>query len=144
MLRLIAAIAIVFLISLLIKALIENKKLNSIFKNKKFQKILIPIGIIATVILPINIFVLLFYLWIRFFKKIPMSKIFYKDIIKEKKENDICDAYKTLGLELGANKQEIKEAYYKLMQKNHPDKGGCSKVASKLNQAKETLLKSKT
>ncbi|MCY4051846.1 MAG: DnaJ domain-containing protein [Gammaproteobacteria bacterium] len=52
------------------------------------------------------------------------------------------EAFEILGLEPGANKEEIIEAHKKLMQKIHPDKGGSSFLASQINQAKDTLIKS--
>ncbi len=51
------------------------------------------------------------------------------------------EALEILGLNPGANEQEIIDAHKKLMQKMHPDKGGTSFLASQINQAKDTLLK---
>lgn len=50
------------------------------------------------------------------------------------------EAREILGISENATKEEIKEAYHKLMQKNHPDQGGSEYFAKKLNQAKDTLL----
>ena len=51
------------------------------------------------------------------------------------------EALKVLGLDKGAGKNDIKRAYKILMSKVHPDLGGSSYLASKINQAKDLLLK---
>lgn len=51
------------------------------------------------------------------------------------------DALDILGLNASASKKDIANAHKRLMQKNHPDKGGSAHLATQINQAKDTLLK---
>jgi hypothetical protein len=50
------------------------------------------------------------------------------------------EAFWILGLEEGADDEAVKEAYHRLMLRNHPDQGGSTYFASKLNEARDALL----
>ena len=49
-------------------------------------------------------------------------------------------ALEILGLSPGASPDQIKDAHRRLMQVNHPDTGGSTWIAARLNQARDLLL----
>ena len=55
---------------------------------------------------------------------------------------DKQQAYKILGLEVGASTDEIRNAHKRLQRATHPDAGGSTYLAAQINAARDLLLKS--
>ncbi|MDZ7710833.1 MAG: DnaJ domain-containing protein [Roseovarius sp.] len=50
------------------------------------------------------------------------------------------DAYRVLGLEPGSTKDEIREAYHRLIKRLHPDSGGSAVLTAQITAARDRLL----
>lgn len=69
------------------------------------------------------------------------AKNFYDGGFEEKMTKR--EAALILGVRESASPERIKEAHRKIMQINHPDKGGSAYLTAKVNEAKDMLLKGK-
>lgn len=69
------------------------------------------------------------------------AKTFYDGGFEDKMTRR--EAALILGIRESASVDRVKEAYRKLLPLNHPDKGGSAYIATKINEAKDLLLKGK-
>ena len=51
------------------------------------------------------------------------------------------EAYEVLGLRQGASREDVARAHRSLMKKLHPDQGGSTDLAARVNQAKDVLMR---
>ncbi len=51
------------------------------------------------------------------------------------------EAYEVLGLEKGASREEVVRSHRLLMKKLHPDHGGTTSLAARVNEAKDVLMR---
>ena len=54
---------------------------------------------------------------------------------------DLAEAREILGVAAGASREEIQAAYARLIRAVHPDAGGTSSLAARINAARDRLLK---
>jgi len=53
----------------------------------------------------------------------------------------VAEAWDVLGLAQGASADDVREAHKRLIKQSHPDQGGSDYLASKVNLAKDVLLR---
>ncbi|KAL4486392.1 hypothetical protein ABPG72_007178 [Tetrahymena utriculariae] len=71
--------------------------------------------------------------------KTTVSKFLYRGGFQDKMNRR--EAALILNLKQNATKEEIRKSHRKMMMTNHPDNGGSQYIATKINEAKELMLK---
>jgi DnaJ homolog subfamily C member 19 len=66
--------------------------------------------------------------------------LFAKQAVKSTGKMSVGDAAKVLDVATDASPETILEAHRRLIAKVHPDAGGTSELAARVNQARDTLL----
>ena len=59
---------------------------------------------------------------------------------RQKQAMSMEEAMDILGLKAGYSEDDVKQAHRRMMQKNHPDRGGSDYLAAQINKAKDILL----
>ncbi|NDC36040.1 MAG: molecular chaperone DnaJ [Synechococcaceae bacterium WB9_2_112] len=90
------------------------------------------LGVIAAVVLFIERILLIS----SFFERVKGQKPVSQDVARMKED----EARDILGVGKDATAQDIEAAHQRLIMKNHPDQGGSTYLASKINTARDTLL----
>lgn len=60
---------------------------------------------------------------------------------QKKEAMSYAEALELLGLQEHPTKMQVKVAYHRLMEKNHPDKGGSKVLAAQVNMARDVVLR---
>lgn len=76
--------------------------------------------------------------YVKFAARPAAARAFYKGGFKA--EMDRREASLILGLRESAGEEKVKEAHRRIMVANHPDSGGSSFLAAKVNEAKDVML----
>jgi hypothetical protein len=102
------------------------------------------LAITERIVPAIAVTVLAFVLFARrpfwFFSKVRKAKAPRKDSRRPDSGMTRNEAFAVLGLQPGADERMILAAHRELILKNHPDVGGSSEAAARINEAKDVLL----
>ncbi len=141
-LLLLALAALLFLLLLQALGKVESKFLSLVVRWTAFMIFVIGIGVlfftgrIAFAAGGLVLFALFFGPQIfKAFKKV----LRIREALPPKMDDK--EAREVLGLDEKATEQDVQEAFRRLIAKNHPDHGGSTYMASKLNEARDVLLK---
>ncbi len=113
------AFSLITVVAVLSAGLLASKKIRSLLKNRIYRP---------------------FAFWAEHLQSDSNARTAYPDTgstIMTKEQ-----AYQILGLEPGQSREAITIAYRRAMKKTHPDQGGSSDMAIKLNLARDLLLSS--